>query len=591
MSEIISGILNFFITTMKNFPKHILFLVIIGISTITRINAQLTDTTGTFLVNQVGYLPDGNKIALLKTNASKFSIIDVQSKKVVFSGSTGQPQYWKFSGDTVRSADFSPFKKPGKYRLCIEGNSSCSYEFEINKSVYTDVAKAAIKAFYFNRCSFEITKEFGGKWARPAGHPDTAVIVHESAASKERPAGTIISSPGGWYDAGDYNKYIVNSGITMYTLLLFYQMYPEYCHSLNTNIPESKNDIPDVVDEILFNLKWMLSMQDPNDGGVYHKLTNKGFDGIVMPDKAVAPRYVVMKCTSAALDFAAVTAMASRLFEHSKNPELAALSRSCRDAARKAMAWAKANPSVYYKQPTDVHTGGYDDYHLDDEFFWANAELALLNNQNEQINLNGIQSLTLSVPGWPQVDFLGVISLALSDKPDFKEMKHACVKRITAFADSLAEVTKASPYKMSISHFGWGSNSDIVNRDLLELVAYKITGDKKYLSAVQGDVDYILGKNATGYCFVTGFGSKHAMNIHHRISGADGIAEPEPGFMPGGPNETGQFDCGPKAYSSKFPAKSYVDALCSYASNEIAINWNAPLFFVLGSMDAIGEKK
>jgi endoglucanase len=344
---------------MKNFLTYIFFLLAFGFSIFeTTAQSVTTDTTGIFLVNQIGYLPKGSKIALIKSKADQFNIVDNRSKKIVFTGKTGIPQYWKYSGDTVREADFSSFTKPGKYMIDFPGNSTCSYDFEIKENVYREVAKASIKAFYYNRCSFAIAKEFGGKWARPSGHPDTAVIVHESAASKERPAGTIISSPGGWYDAGDYNKYIVNSGITVYTLLLFYQMYPEYCNALNTNIPESNNDIPDVVDEILYNLKWMLTMQDPYDGGVYHKLTNKVFDGIVMPDKAVAPRYVVMKCTSAALDFAAVTAMASRLFENSKNAELAALSGTCREAAHKAMAWAKANPAIYFKQPSEFRTGG-----------------------------------------------------------------------------------------------------------------------------------------------------------------------------------------------------------------------------------------
>ena len=81
------------------------------------------------------------------------------------------------------------------------------------------------------------------------------------------------------------------------------------------------------------------------------------------------------------------------------------------------------------------------------------------------------------------------------------------------------------------------------------------------------------------------------MKIHHRIAASDGVVDPMPGLLSGGPNETAQFDCGPANYFSKFPAKSFLDAECSYASNEIAINWNSPLFFVLGSMDALNQKK
>jgi endoglucanase len=105
------------------------------------------------------------------------------------------------------------------------------------------------------------------------------VLIHPSAASDKRPAESIISVPRGWYDAGDYNSYIVNSGITMGTLFSLYEDFPAHMKTVDLNIPESKNEIPDLLDEVLWNLRWMLTMQDPNDGGVYHKCTNAAFDG------------------------------------------------------------------------------------------------------------------------------------------------------------------------------------------------------------------------------------------------------------------------------------------------------------------------
>src|SRR5690606_23356989 len=130
------------------------------------------------------------------------------------------------------------------------------------------------------RASMELEEEYAGAWSRPAGHPDTQVEIHTSAAGKDRPAGTFIPSPGGWYDAGDYNKYIVNSGITTGTLLSAYEDFPAYFNALELKIPESKNNLPDLLDEVLYNLRWMLSMQDPADGGVYHKLTTADFEGM-----------------------------------------------------------------------------------------------------------------------------------------------------------------------------------------------------------------------------------------------------------------------------------------------------------------------
>ncbi|HCD52991.1 MAG TPA: cellulase, partial [Balneolaceae bacterium] len=124
------------------------------------------------------------------------------------------------------------------------------------------------------------------------------VMVHAAAATGSRPEGTIISSPKGWYDAGDYNKYVVNSGISTYTLLFAYEQFPEFFKNQDLNIPESKNDLPDILDEALWNLEWLLTMQD-EDGGVYHKLTTANFEGMVMPHEATNQRYVVMKNTGA----------------------------------------------------------------------------------------------------------------------------------------------------------------------------------------------------------------------------------------------------------------------------------------------------
>jgi len=551
-------------------------------------NQATADTLDQILVNQVGYLPNSAKIALLRVKTDQFNIVDVNTGKVVFTGKPGQSKYWELSGDSVCTADFSGVTAPGKYKLCFNDNSVCSYPFEIGQEVYTDIAKASLKAFYLNRSGMEITKESGRKWARPAGHPDTLVYVHSSAVSAQRPEGFKISSPGGWYDAGDYNKYIVNSGISTYTLLLFCQMYPEYCKNFNDNIPQSSNTIPDVMDELLYNLRWMLTMQDPNDGGVYHKLTNKKFSDFSMPDKATEPRYVVMKSTAASLDFAATMAMASRVLAKSESAELNKLAKTCFEAAKKAYAWAKANPSVYYTNPSDISTGAYDDKEIGDEFFWAGTELGLANNDLSLISKKEMEVQKILVPSWGYSGMTGIISLSLSDNPKATELTAEAQKIVIGFADQLVRKSVESPYKVSLDFFNWGSNSDVVNMALLKLVAYKITGAKKYIESTQGDVDYILGRNATGYCFVTGFGEKQVMNIHHRPSGSDGITEPYPGFLAGGPNTVVPDDC-PDINRSIFPAKSYADAQCSYSTNEVAINWNAPLFFVLGAMDALNK--
>lgn len=539
--------------------------------------------TESLLINQVGYLPEAPKVALIRDEAASFEIIDAVSGKKVFSATAGEARYWELSGDTVRTADFSELTKPGTYRLCLEGSDRCSAPFRIGEDVYREITRASVKSFYFNRSGYEITEGFGSKWARHAGHPDTVVIVHPSAASASRPAGTVISSPGGWYDAGDYNKYVVNSSITNWTLMLLYQLYPDYCRALDLNIPESGNDIADPVDELLYNLRWYLTMQDPYDGGVYHKLTTKAFSGFVMPHEATETRYVVQKSTAAALDFAAVTAMAYRLFADDPSEELRTLAAACLEASDRAMSWAEAHPTMIYMQPPDISTGAYGDNNLHDELFWARAERALA---NETVPENGfLEGIKATDPTWNQSATLGLISLALSASPAFEELREASKSLIIDYANELVAQSASSPYLISLDRFAWGSNSDVANQALIKIIVMRLTNSTRYLPSLQADVNWLLGTNPTGYCFVTGFGTLSPMNIHHRPSGADGVPEAVPGLLAGGPNTVVMNDCQPPVPRSSFPASSYTDSECSYSTNEIAINWNAPLVFVLGAMD------
>lgn len=548
-------------------------------------------------LNQLGYYPSAPKYAIIKTDQpAEFYVIESEGSKKVFSGKLQGPRQSEFSDKKTCIADFSSVTKEGKYIIEVTGIGK-SHPFEIKASVYDDVAKASIKGFYYQRLSTDLPEKYAGKWKRKAGNPDDKVLIHPSAASDKRPAGTIISSRRGWLDAGDYNKYIVNSGITMGTLLSAYEDFPAYYKTLTLNIPESNNSIPDVLDEAIWNLRWMITMQDPNDGGVYHKLTNPNFDKMVMPDACNNPRYAVQKGTAAALDFAAVMAQSSRVLkEFSK--ELPGLADSCINAATKAWEWAEKNPNVAYEQnevnkqfDPDITTGAYGDRNFADEKFWAAAELyaTTLDTkflQNMPIN----PTAKVPLPSWNQVLLLGYYTIIRNEKvvPTPSPIVTTMKQQIVQLADELSKNVEQRSYMtvmgVSARDFIWGSSSVAANQGIILINAYKITGDKKYIDYALTNVDYLLGRNATGYSFVTGHGDKTPMHIHHRPSEADGIAEPVPGLLSGGPNPGKQDGC---VYASSIPNEAFTDHVCSYASNEIAINWNAPLVYLLGSMEAL----
>ncbi|RYY14789.1 MAG: cellulase, partial [Chitinophagaceae bacterium] len=421
-------------------------------------------------------------------------------------------------------------------------------------------------------------------------------IIHPSARSKDRMSDTVISSPGGWYDAGDYNKYIVNAGITMGTLLSAYEDFSYYFDTLNVNIPESGNALPDLLDEILYNLRWMLTMQDNQDGGVYHKCTNAAFDGTVMPGITILPRYAVQKSTTATLDFAAVMAQSSRILKKF-DKQLPGLADSCLVAAKKAWSWSLKNPGMLYNQDSmnlhhqpKITTGAYGDRSADDEWFWAAAELFYTSGDGEfeQKMKSGLET-AYSLPSWAKVHLLGVYTLLRLEK---NTAVLAAVKtKLISLSDQYLLTMPTNAFGTVMggrkSDFNWGSNSNAANQGILMINAWKLTGDIKYANAALANLDYLCGRNATGYHFVTGFGERSPKHPHHRPSEADGIEDPVPGLLAGGPNPGMQDKCN---YIFKEPETAYVDDYCSYASNEIAINWNAPLVYLANAIEAIQFK-
>jgi endoglucanase len=538
-------------------------------------------------LNQLGFLPGADKVAVVPDGAARdFSIVRAGSDTVVQSGTLGPAVNAPESGDTVRQARFASLQAPGRYQLRVAGLPD-SPPFEISASAYQAVNAAALKAYYFNRAGIALDAAHAGIYARAAGHPDTQVLIHASAASPARPAGSVIASPKGWYDAGDYNKYIVNSGIATYTLLAAYEDFPAYFQAQRLNIPESGNGVPDILNEARWNLDWMLTMQDPADGGVYHKLTNLKFDGMVMPAQADAPRYVVQKTTAAALDFAAVMATASRVYA----PYDAALSGRMRTAAQQAWRWAQAHQRAYYRQPADVATGEYADNDVSDEQAWAAAELYITTGDAAYYQALHAPAQAMTVSSWSDVRGLAWLSLARHRNTLGAAADQALIaSRVDGLAQQLAVAWRQSPYGITLQQkdYVWGSNAVVLNQAMVLLHAYRLNGQRAYLDAAQSGLDYVLGRNAVELSFVTGYGARSALHPHHRPSVADGVAAPVPGWLVGGPQPGQQDQQGcPQPYPSALPARSYLDHACSYASNEIAINWNAPLVYVSAGLQAL----
>ena len=492
---------------------------------------------------------------------------------------------WAPAGDSAALIDFSEITTPGTYQAFV-GGKTVGHPIVVSDTAYKEMTKGALRFFYFQRSSTALEEQYAGVYARGMGHPDTAVKYHESTGILD--ANATKAAPKGWYDAGDYGKYIVNSGITTYTLLQLYQQNKEYFKDFSLNIPESDNDVPDILDEIRWNLEWMLDMQD-TDGGVFHKLTTKQFAGMVLPEKATAQRFFIGKGIEATWNFVAVMSLASEIYA----PFDSAFAKKCILAAEQGFKWGSLNPFAYFEQPKGVSTGTYTDAVLWAVREWSWAELfRATNNENLRDTLSSIHTKVKnpSLQGWNNNFFLTIFTIATNPSVFPKDMVDSAQDVVISMADNFVKSLDNNSYgvAMGIGDFYWGSNSVAANKGMVLIHAYIITKEQKYLDAAIGIVDYLVGRNPLDISFLTGFGEKSPMHPHHRPSAGDTVIAPIPGMLVGGPNASAN-DCKSTKVYPDAKAKSYNDNSCSYATNEVAINWNAPFAYLVGSIQAIAS--
>jgi endoglucanase len=551
-----------------------------------KIDINSVGTSENIRLNQLGYLPGSvKKLVITSSESEGFNLVD-SSGNVIYSGALEDKGEWELSKEMIKIADFSSFNTPGTYRIYVN-DLGVSNPFRIGTDVYSDVFKASVRAFYLQRASMAIEEKYAGKYNHPMAHPDDTCFFHPSSGKSRG----FMSSPGGWYDAGDYNKYIVNAGFTVSSLLTFYENYPTALPDNSLGIPESGNGISDLLDEIKYELDWAETMQD-EDGGVFFKLTSKSFCGFVKPQDDNMERFVVGKSTTSALNFAAMFAQASRVWKGT-DPALSARYVSI---AKNAWEWAVKNPGIEFRNPVDISTGGYGHSDFSGDFYWVASELFVTTGDSEYheyLKANPVDFGFVPEENWRNyLANLGYYALILPASALPEPEKDAVKKAIMEEADRQIANLEKCPCRQPLSTFAWGSNSDILDLGMIFAQAYQLSKDNKYLDAAIETTDYIFGKNATAYSFVTGFGSKPVMNPHHRLSAADGIEGPIPGWVAGGPNRFVQDarsdrNKGGIVYTSTEPAKAFMDLEGSWASNEIAINWNGPLVYMTGFLEMV----
>jgi endoglucanase len=570
-------------------------------------------------IDQVGYYPSERKLGSFSSfdfDSLPWTVSDAASGNAVASGMTSPGVADLLTGDTLHVADFSAVTRPGSYYLTI--GEAKSPVFRIGDDIMKGLSVDALKYFYRTRSGIELKPEFAGAtWARDAGHLSDAKVAAfagtDAQGRKWDGGGLYVNGLGGWYDAGDFGKYVVNGGISVWTLQNAYERNPAAYKDGQLDIPESGNTYPDILDEARWELDFMLRMQipagNPMAGMVFHKLHDRKWSGVPsalptemdnnleLKDDCSTGRFAYEPTTAATLNLAACAAQAARLWA-AFDPGFSA---RCLTAAKTAWAAARANPIALAGNVPGDGGGNYEDGTVSDEFYWAAAELFASTGDPEYLSFLKSSPYWTAFPGldpgktsamsWADTAALGDISLLSASSKLGPSDRAFLEAQLIATADRYLDEVSKPGYGAPLEPSGyvWGSNSGVLNNAIVLALAYDATKKEAYRAAVAGAMDYLLGYNALRRSFVTGYGTYAASHPHHRIWADDpdsGYVAPPPGVVVGGPDKSLEDPEMKAAGLSGQPmARRYLDIIGSFATNEVAINWNAALAWVANWLD------
>ncbi|WP_250009704.1 glycoside hydrolase family 9 protein [Actinoplanes sp. M2I2] len=548
------------------------------------------DTGPRVRVNQVAYVPKGPKGATLVTEATTalpWKLAD-RAGKVVAQGRSTPRGVDVSSGQNVHSVDFSRYTRKGTgYTLTVDGETS--RPFDIGAEAYEKLRTDALKFYYTQRSGIAIDDALRPGYGRPAGHVDVA--PNQGDGDVPCQAGVCdyrLDVRGGWYDAGDHGKYVVNGGISVWELLNAYERSPGL-KKVGLAIPESGNRTPDLLNEVRWELDFLLRMQvpagQPYAGMAHHKIHDQNWTGLpLLPHLDPQPRELHPVSTAATLNLAATAAQAARVYKKYD----AAFAQRALTAARTAYAAAKANPDRYAPESDGVGGGAYNDAKVTDDFYWAAAELFLTTGEK------GYQADVLSSPehtadvfgagafDWGNTAAAGRLDLALVPNrlPGLPAVKASVIAGAEKYLAIQRQHAYGVPYAPAGNSWDWGSNSTILNNMVVIAAAHKLTGRDRFRDGVLTGLDYIFGRNALNISYVTGYGEVSSQNQHSRWYARQldpALPNPPVGTLAGGPNSSIQDPYAQSKLTGCVGQFCYIDDIQSWSTNELTINWNAPL--------------
>lgn len=540
---------------MNKLPFLLLLVLLISC----KANISELKETDQIRLNSLGYLPNAEKKATITAEGSNFQVINTKSQRIVFKGTLSEPYSQENLGQTVRYADFSEVTQPGTYVINVDSVGR-SYEFSIDENAYKEAFVTSMRSFYLWRCGMAVEDDHNG-----IHHHAEACHLEDGWLDYVGQEGERRDGTGGWHDAGDYGKYTVNAGVSLGILFYAWDQFSDKLKDLSLAIPQTAPGMPDFLQELKWETDFILKMQYTDGSGrVSHKLTRKKFSAFIMPHEDLEKRYFTEWSSAATADFVAMMAMASRYFK----PYDEDYAQKCLDAAIVSYKCLQENPEKMFIQG-DFSTGGYQTRDADDRL-WAAAEM--WETTGEACYLADLESQISSLRiiveenwDWGNVSNLGVYTYILSKREGRNaDLVNVVKKEVIDGANTLVKKAQKDIYGRALETYYWGCNGMVARQAINLEVANRIAPNEEYTATSLGLIGHIFGNNFYGRSYVTGLGINPPMHPHdRRIS--DGTEAPWPGYLVGGGRS----------------ATDWVDDQNDYSRNEICINWQASLVYLL----------
>jgi hypothetical protein len=539
-------------------------------------------------VNQLGYSILSEKVALVSGYADELKAVDgtpFQVKRtsdgaVVYNGRLKLAEDDDTqSGERIFKADFSSLIRPGTYSISVSADGVAdSLPFQIGSNVYQPLIVDATRYFYYQRQGIALDAAHAGVYTRGVGHPQDANAAFRSGTNPPRDVSQ------GWYDAGDYGKYVNAGAVAISDLVWSYQLFPNEFKDQQLNIPESGNGVPDILDEAKWELDFILKMQDQASGGFYHMVQPTGS---AAPDQDTSPRFIEdvngsqtnVRPTDDAASAAAALAEAAISFQK-VNPAYAS---TLLTAARRGWDYLMAYPGGVAPVPGPY---GVTDDHADR--LWAAAALFRATGQ-AQYNQYFLANYQQFAGAWDGArdNPEGVGNMAQIAFLDYMKATHPdatarawFASKFAAWREPVLERSEQGPWHNTLqdNDYYWGSNGVVL--DTLHVLAvgsivlgkYNLSTDLRVVQALESGMGYILGINPLRLSYVTGEGAGSITTIYSTMWSNDGRPGVPKGYMADGPNVYNN-----PWLSCSAPAKCYLENDSNWTTNENAIYWNSAL--------------